>query len=191
MSKTRLEAFTDAVIAIIMTLLVLELHAPTEATWSALGEMGHKFIIYIISFATLAIYWNNHHHLFQLVHKIDGRVLWANNLFILSLSLFPLVTAWVGDFLDSWPAQATYGIVILLANTTYYLLARHLLTIHGKDSKLGIAFRDFRKSYVSMGLMLIGLLFGWLVNPVLVLGANIIILLMWIIPERKIEKQYK
>lgn len=96
MPKSRIEAFTDAVIAIIMTLLVLELHEPGAPTWSAFLQMEHKFIVYLISFISLAIYWNNHHHLFQLVKKVDGWVLWANNFLILMMTLFPYVTAWVG-----------------------------------------------------------------------------------------------
>ena len=98
MPKNRLEAFTDAVIAIIMTILVLELHEPNGDTWEALAALGYRFFIYIVSFIILAIYWNNHHHLFQVVHKINGRVLWANSFFIFALSLFPFATSWIRLF---------------------------------------------------------------------------------------------
>lgn len=116
MPKTRVEAFTDAVIAIILTLLILELKIPEKADWSALTQSGHKIIIYLISFVTLLIYWNNHHHLFQSVRKIDGRVLWMNNLLILTLTFFPFVTGWVGEHPFSWPPQALYGLVVLGAD---------------------------------------------------------------------------
>lgn len=98
MSKNRLEAFTDAVIAIIMTILVLELHEPSSDTWQALSALGSRFLIYIISFFTLVIYWNNHHHMFQVVHKVNGKVLWANSFFLFALSLFPFATSWISEY---------------------------------------------------------------------------------------------
>src|SRR5699024_4991172 len=101
MPKNRLEAFTDAVIAIIMTILVLELHEPNGDTWEALAALGYRFFIYIVSFIILAIYWNNHHHLFQVVHKINGRVLWANSFFVFALSLFPFATSWISEYINS------------------------------------------------------------------------------------------
>nr|OTP17215.1 hypothetical protein A5888_001353 [Enterococcus sp. 9E7_DIV0242] len=138
MSKTRIEAFTDAVIAIIMTILVLELLPPKTDNWQALFDIGHKIFIYIISFIMLAIYWNNHHHMFQLVHKINGRVLWANNFFIFTLTLIPFATAWVGDFLDSLVPELLYGVVILLADVAYYILMKELIRAEKNNSKLRV-----------------------------------------------------
>lgn len=191
MSKSRVEAFTDAVIAIVMTILVLELHQPETDTLVGLGAIWHKLFIYIVSFVILAIYWNNHHHMFQLVQKIDGRVLWANNVFIFTLTLFPFATAWVGDFIDSLVPQLTYGIVVLLANIAYLILTRELIHANGKESTLNELFQRYSKSYLSIFLNIIGLILGVLIHPYLVLIINIGILIMWIVPDQRIEKQYK
>lgn len=188
MSKSRIEAFTDAVIAIVMTLLVLELHVPEAATWSAFGEVGHKFLIYFISFISLAIYWNNHHHLFQSVHKVDGLVLWANNFLVLMMTLFPFVTAWVGDHPLDWPPQALYGLVILGTDIAYYLLVRALIHANGSDSRVARLFNHYPKSYLSIASAAIALLAGKLIAPVAVLVINFLVLLLWFIPEKKVEK---
>lgn len=190
MTKTRIEAFTDAVIAIVMTLLVLELDIPSQPTWQAFMGMEHKILIYIVSFVSLAIYWNNHHHMFQLVHKINGRTLWMNNFLIFSLSLFPFATAWVGDYLYEWPPQAIYGLVILLADIAYYALARELVRANGKESAIGKMFQNYRKTYFSIGANIAGLLLGFFIHPMLVLIVNVIVLLMWFIPEKRVEKHY-
>ncbi|WP_375178431.1 TMEM175 family protein [Enterococcus rotai] len=191
MSKSRVEAFTDAVIAIVMTILVLELHQPSTDTLAGLAGIERKLFIYIVSFVMLAIYWNNHHHMFQLVRKIDGRVLWANNFFIFTLTLVPFATAWVGDFIDSLIPQLTYGVMTLLANTAYLVLTRELIRANGSDSTLSELFQRYNKSYVSIFLNILGLVLGWLIHPYFVLIVNIGILIMWIIPDRRIENQYK
>lgn len=191
MSKSRLETFTDGVIAIVMTILVLELHQPTTDTLAGLIGIEKKLFIYIVSFVMLAIYWNNHHHMFQLVHKIDGRVLWANNFFIFTLTLVPFATAWVGDFIDSLAPQFTYGIITLLANSAYFILTKELIRANGKKSTLSELFQRYNKSYVTIFLNIFGLALGLLIHPFFVLVVNIGILIMWIIPDRRIEKQYK
>jgi uncharacterized membrane protein len=191
MSKSRLEAFTDAVIAIVMTILVLELHQPTTDTLAGLVGIERKLFIYIVSFVMLAIYWNNHHHMFQLVHEIDGRVLWANNFFIFALTLVPFATAWVGDFIDSLIPQLTYGIMTLLANCTYLILTKELIRANGKESALGDLFQRYNKSYLTIFLNILGLGLGILIHPYFVLILNIGILIMWIIPDRRIENEYK
>ncbi|STP34333.1 integral membrane protein [Enterococcus casseliflavus] len=122
MSKNRIEAFTDAVIAIVMTLLVLELHQPEGDTFASFLGVEQQFIIYLISFVMLAIYWNNHHHLFQVVFKIDGWTLWANHLLILALTLFPFVTSWVSRYPVALAPQLLYGAVILLTDFSYFLV---------------------------------------------------------------------
>lgn len=191
MSKGRIEIFTDGVVAIVMTLLVLELRQPKEGTWQSLLSVERHFIVYIVSFIMLAIYWNNHHHMFQLVHKIDGRVLWANNFFLFTLTLFPFATAWLGEFSESLAPQITYGAVMLLANIAYLILITELIRVNGNDSKLANVFVSQRKSYLSISLNVIGLFLGWFIHPYLVLIVNIVVLLMWIIPDKRIEKQYK
>ncbi|MGX7245405.1 TMEM175 family protein [Enterococcus quebecensis] len=191
MSKSRLEAFTDAVIAIVMTILVLELHQPTTDTLAGLAGIERKLFIYVVSFVMLAIYWNNHHHMFQLVRKINGRVLWANNIFIFTLTLVPFATAWVGDFIDSLVPQLTYGVIILLANSAYLILTKELIRANGKESALSELFQRYNKSYATIILNILGLVLGVLIHPYFVLIVNIGILIMWIIPDRRIEKQYK
>ncbi|MDA9471149.1 TMEM175 family protein [Enterococcus sp. 5H] len=191
MSKSRLEAFTDAIIAIVMTVLVLELHQPKTDTLAGLGAIEHKLFIYIVSFVMLAIYWNNHHHMFQLVDRINGRVLWANNFFIFTLTLVPFATAWVGDFIDSLIPQLTYGVMTLLANIAYLLLTKELIRANGKESTLNELFHRYNKSYLSIFLNILGLVLGYLIHPYLVLIVNIGILIMWIIPDQRIEEQYK
>ncbi|MBO0470356.1 DUF1211 domain-containing protein [Enterococcus sp. DIV0242_7C1] len=191
MSKSRLEAFTDAVIAIVMTILVLELHQPTTDTLAGLVGIEKKLFIYVVSFVMLAIYWNNHHHMFQLVHKINGRVLWANNFFIFTLTLVPFATAWVGDFIDSLVPQLTYGIVTLIANCAYLILTKELIRANGKESTLRELFQRYNKSYITIFLNLLGLALGWLIHPYFVLVLNISSLIMWIIPDRRIENKYK
>lgn len=192
MPKNRLEAFTDAVIAIIMTILVLELHEPHSDTLEALVALAPRFLIYIISFFTLGIYWNNHHHLFQAVHKVNGRVLWVNSFFIFFLSLFPFVTSWISEYSNSLVPEMTYGIVILGANLTYYLLARTLVASE-EDENVSIKelFGNYRKSYVSIGLNVVGLILGYLIAPIAVLIVNVLILVTWLIPSRKIEAYYR
>lgn len=191
MTKSRIEAFTDAVIAIVMTLLVLELHQPEGANWAAFGAVGHKLVIYVISFISLAIYWNNHHHLFQLVKKIDGWVLWANNLLIFAMTLFPFVTAWVGDHLSAWAPQALFGLVFLGADVAYLLLGIALVRVNGKNSPVGQLFASYRKLYITIALNLLALLLGFLIRPELVIVVNTLMLLLWFIPEKQIERNLK
>ncbi|MBL1228410.1 DUF1211 domain-containing protein [Enterococcus sp. BWB1-3] len=191
MSKTRLEAFTDAVIAIIMTILVLELLPPQSDTWSALWGIFHKILVYIISFIMLAIYWNNHHHMFQMVHKISGRVLWANNFFIFTLTLMPFATAWVGNYLDSLVPQLVYGIVVLLADASYFLLMRELFRADEQNTQLKIALKRYYKLYFSLGLNILALIIGWVIHPYLVLIVNCVILIIWFVPEKRIERYYR
>ncbi|MBP2100212.1 TMEM175 family protein [Enterococcus rivorum] len=191
MSKGRIEIFTDGVVAIVMTLLVLELKQPKEGTWQSLLGVERHFIIYIVSFVMLAIYWNNHHHMFQLVHKVDGRVLWANNFFLFTLTLFPFTTAWVGEFSENLAPQITYGMIMMLANISYLILTTELIRVNGNNSELAKVFENQRKSYLSIGLNVLGLFLGWYIHPYLVLIVNIVILLMWFIPDKRIEKHYK
>lgn len=188
MPKTRIEAFTDAVIAIVMTLLVLELREPKDDTWRAFEGSGHQFVIYLISFISLAIYWNNHHHMFNIVRRVDGWVLWANNLFILMMTLFPFVTMWVGDYPTSQAPQLLYGAVIFGTDLAYMLLGYALVKVNGKDSAIGRLFRHYPKMYITLALNVIALLAGWLIEPVLVIVINGLMLVLWFVPEKRIER---
>lgn len=191
MPKTRIEAFTDAVIAIVMTILVLELHEPSDDTWRAFEGSGHQFLIYLVSFVSLAIYWNNHHHLFNIVRRVDGWVLWANNLFILMMTLFPFATSWVGDYPNSLPPQLLYGGIILGTDLAYLLLGYTLCKVNGKDSPVGQLFTHYPKMYLTLVLNVVALLAGWLIAPIYVIIVNGLMLLLWFVPEKKVERVTK
>lgn len=187
MSKSRVEAFTDAVIAIIMTILVLNLEAPQSVSFEALYQMRYSFLYYLISFLLLAIYWLNHHHLFQIAKKISGKVLWINILFILCLSFFPFTTSWADDNPGDRVPQLTYGVVILLTNIFFALLSRELMRVNGKDSMLSKSLRSLWKNKVTIAINVVGLAAGFFWPPaVLVLFAASMVL--WIVPDRQIEK---
>ena len=187
MSKGRMEAFSDGVIAIIITIMVLELTVPHEADLAALRPLIPTFLSYVLSFVYLGIYWNNHHHLLQAIKHVDGRVLWANLHLLFWLSLIPFVTGWMGenDF-SAWPV-ALYGTVLLLAAVAHFILTRALLSIHGRDSVLATALgRDF-KGKVSVVIYLVAIPFAF-VNSWFAGALYVLVAVMWLIPDRRIEK---
>src|ERR1700704_2577354 len=144
MSKGRLEAFSDGVIAIIITIMVLELRVPHDAGWKALIPIAPVFLSYVLSFVFLGIYWSNHHHLLQVVEHVNGKVLWANLHFLFWLSLTPFVTAWMGENHFAALPVALYGVVLLCSGIAYFILTRTLLLIHDQDAVLAIALgKDF------------------------------------------------
>src|SRR5437899_6944899 len=157
MSKTRMEAFSDGVVAIIITVMVLEMKAPRGIDLAALRPLIPMFLSYVLSFVFLGIYWSNHHHLLQVVSHVNGRVLWANLHLLFWLSLTPFVTNWMGENqFAAWPV-ALYGTVLLFAAIAYFILVRSLLALHGKDSTLATALgRDF-KGKVSMVIYLVAI----------------------------------
>lgn len=186
MNTSRLEAFTDAVIAIVMTVLVLGLHNPDGNTFAALWEMRHAFIVYLVSFATLAVYWNSHHHLFQKAELVSGPILWWNMLLLFWISLFPFTTSWVGSDLLSPAAVITYGALMLVADVTWFMLTRALVRAHGKKSNIAVYVRDSKKSLLTIVVIGAGLLLSWLCPPLVVI-ACVISLLLWIVPDENIE----
>ena len=187
MSKGRLEAFSDGVIAILITIMVLALTVPHEATLAALRPLIPTFLSYALSFVFLGIYWNNHHHLFQAIQQVDGRVLWANMHLLFWLSLIPFATAWMGenDFAH-WPV-ALYGVVLLFAGIAYFILARVLIALHGKDSVLATALGSDFKGQVSIVLYLVAIGLSF-VSSELACGVYVLVAVMWLIPDRRIEK---
>jgi uncharacterized membrane protein len=187
MSKTRLEAFTDAVIAIVMTILVLELAAPEDGSFTALLELRYELLVYLVSFITLAIYWNNHHHLFQISKRVSGGVLWCNIVLLLFLSLIPFTTAWVNDHLLDRAPELLYGMVMLGADLVWLVMARFLVWENGRHSEVAKALKRFGKSYLSIGLVALGLVIGWFF-PLATLIFCVISLVPWVIPDRRIEK---
>jgi uncharacterized membrane protein len=186
MSKTRLEAFSDAVIAVIMTILVLELKPPGLPSLEALWELGHPLLAYAISFITLAVYWNNHHHLFQAVKKVTGKILWWNMALLFFISLFPFATSWVGEFMSSRAAQLTYGGIVLITDVIWIFLADELTDIHQETDTLNKALRGSRKSFITISLILFGMIFGWFYPPA-VLFSVLLSLIPWIITDQNIE----
>ncbi len=188
MDKGRLEAFSDGVIAVIITIMVLELHPPHEPTLAALGEVAHPFMAYVLSFVYTGIYWNNHHHLFQSVSRVNGWVLWANNLLLFFLSLVPFATNWMGetDF-ALWPT-VVYGVVLFLPGSAYGILTRTLINLHGPDSTLTRAVGTGYKEWLSLVLYAVGIA-GAFIHPYIGFAFYMAVAAMWFIPDRRIEEQ--
>lgn len=188
MTKARLETFSDGVIAIIITIMVLELRAPHDTSPVALLPLVPVFLCYVMSFIYLGIYWSNHHHLLHVVEHVGGGVLWANLHLLFWLSLIPFVTAWMGENHFAPWTLAFYGIVLLFAAIAYFILTRALLSLHNRDSLLSTALgRDFKgKISIVIYLVAIPLAFvkWWLSCSLYVLVA-----IMWLIPDRRIEKK--
>ncbi|MEJ2667843.1 MAG: TMEM175 family protein [Deinococcales bacterium] len=187
MHKSRMEALSDGVIAIVITVMVLELTVPRGASWGALGRVVPSLLTYVLSFTYLAIYWNNHHHMLQAVDHIDGKVLWANLHLLFWLSLIPFVTAWMGQNHFAAAPTTAYGVVLLLAAVAYYLLQQLLIAANGPDSRLRRAIGPDLKGRLSPVLYLIAIasaLLGvrWLSNA-LYIGVA----LVWVVPDRRIE----
>jgi uncharacterized membrane protein len=187
MSKGRLEAFSDGVIAILITIMVLELKVPHGADLAALSSFLPILCIYVLSFVFLGIYWNNHHHLFQAVRRVDGRILWANLHLLFWLSLVPFVTAWMGEHPAEPVPVAVYGIVLFLAGCAYYVLARGLVALHGRESTLAQALGEDRKGLLSIVIYgaAIGLAY---VRPSFSLALYVAVAVIWLVPDRRIER---
>jgi len=187
MSKGRLEAFSDGVLAIIITIMVLELRVPQGAELSALVPLIPKFLSYALSFVFIGIYWNNHHHLFQAVHRIDGRVLWANLHLLFWLSLIPFGTAWMGE--NNFAAQpvALYGVILLLAAIAYTLLTRALLPLHDRDSALAVALGRDLKGKISLVFYLAAIPLAF-VDAWIACLLYVLVAVIWFVPDRRIEK---
>ncbi len=186
-TKGRLEAFSDGVIAIIITIMVLELRAPDGAGPAALRPLGGSFVSYALSFVFLGIYWNNHHHLFQAVKRVNGRVLWANMHLLFWLSLVPFVTAWAGKTgFASWPV-ASYGVVLLLAGFAYFLLVHALLPLHAGDSALVKAIGDDFKGKISLFFYAAAVPLAFF-DPRISCALYVLVAVVWLVPDARIEK---
>lgn len=191
MGKERLAAFSDGVIAILITIMVLELRIPRGADWPALWSVAPSFLSYVISFVYLAIYWNNHHHLLHTVARVDGLILWANSHLLFWLSLIPAATAWIGQNLAAPLPTALYGVALLMPAIAYYLLQRAIVHRHGRDSVLAAALGRDLKGKLSPVLYAaaIALAFVWpSAGPWASIAIYILVALMWLIPDRRIEK---
>lgn len=188
MSKGRLEAFSDGVIAILITIMVLELKVPHGATWAALSPLLPVFLSYVLSFVYVGIYWNNHHHLLHGATRINGKILWANQHLLFWLSLIPFVTGWMGENHFEPLPTAVYGVVLLCSGVAYLLLQTLIVRQQGNDSKLAAALRGDRKGPISaLGYAsAIPLAF---VHQTISHAIYVAIALLWLIPDRRIEEK--
>lgn len=186
MHKGRLEAFSDGVIAIIITIMVLELKVPHGSDYLSLLPLGPVFLSYIMSFVYIGIYWNNHHHLFQAVHSVNGRILWANLHLLFWLSIIPAVTSWMGENSFRALPTALYGMNLIMAAIAYTILTNALLGHHGANSVLAKAIGSDKKGKLSLLLyaLAIGLAFFWpWVSYILYISVAVI----WLVPDKRIE----
>lgn len=187
MSKGRLEAFSDGVIAILITIMVLELHVPEGTDLAALLPLVPVFMSYSLSFVVLGIYWNNHHHLFQAAKQVDGRVLWANLHLLFWLSLLPFATGWMGEHNFAAVPIIIYGVILVCAAIAYNILAYSLVALHGRDSVLARALGSDFKGKLSIGLYLLALPLAF-INSWLSFGLYVLVAVIWFVPDRRIEK---
>jgi uncharacterized membrane protein len=188
MTKGRLEAFSDGVIAILITIMVLELRAPQGASVSALREVVPSLLSYVLSFVFLGIYWSNHHHLVHLVERVNGGVLWANLHLLFWLSLVPFVTAWMGANHYSAVPTALYGVVMVLASVAYTILEYTIIAAQGPDSKLARAIGSNRKGVISLVLYIAAIPAAF-VNPLISDALFVVVALVWLVPDRRIERE--
>ncbi len=186
MGKGRLEAFSDGVIAIIITIMVLELKAPHGARFESLGPLIPLFLSYVLSFVYVGIYWNNHHHMLHATQKISGAVLWANLHLLFWLSLIPFATAWMDENDFASAPVALYGAVLLMAGVAYYALAQCLASVNGKTSALATAFGRDWKGLISIGVYALGIALSFL-RPWMALTLYVMVACIWVIPDRRIE----
>ena len=187
MEKGRVEAFTDGVIAVIITIMVLELKPPHAPTFDALRELWPVLLSYVLSFVYVGIYWNNHHHMFKAVERIDGRVMWANLFFLFWLSLFPFVTAWMSENHFAAVPMALYGAVLLLAACSWPILIRSLIACNGPECELATAIGRDRKGKISILGYALAIPFAF-VSPWLAGALFAAVALLWFVPDRRIEK---
>jgi uncharacterized membrane protein len=187
MNATRLEAFSDGVLAIIITIMVLELKLPHGSDLAALKPLLPIFLTYLLSFIYLGIYWNNHHHLLKTIHKVTGGMMWANLHLLFWLSFFPFVTGWMGANHFTSVPTALYGSVLLLAAIAYYILQTIIVCQHGRESKLATTLgRDF-KGKLSPVLYAIAIPLSFL-NPWIANALYVFVALMWLIPDRRLAR---
>jgi uncharacterized membrane protein len=188
MGKNRLEAFSDGVIAIIITIMVLELKVPHSPDFRALLPLWPVFMSYVLSFIYVGIYWNNHHHMLHAVKEVSGGILWANLHLLFWLSLIPFVTAWMGENHFETGPTAAYGFVLFMCAAAYSLLVRGLVRNHDKNTTLAEAIGDDRKGKISMVLYLTGVVLAWFAAWLgFLLYAAVAV--MWLIPDRRIEEK--
>jgi uncharacterized membrane protein len=188
MSPSRVNAFTDGVIAVIITIMVLELKFPAEPTWGAVKAVLPLLGIYALSFINIGIYWNNHHHMMQSVRRVDGRVLWANLLLLFWLSLFPLFIRWVGETGVTTMPLAAFGIDLVLAAFAYLVLERALIAAEGEQSTVAKAVGSKTKEWLSLALYLAGVGVAF-AEPWVSAALYVAVAVIWFVPDRRFEER--
>lgn len=197
MTPSRLEAFSDGVLAIIITIMVLTMEAPKDGVnFIDLLPLLSKFLFYLLSFIYVGIYWNNHHHLFKATQKVDGFVLWANLALLFFLSLIPFTTSWMGNFafgdshIDLSHPAALYGINLFLCSVSFMILGNRVAKIEANKALLSLALEDQKKEKLSLLIYLLGIVMSFVYTP-LALACYAFVALLWLIPDKRIEKVYK
>jgi len=183
-----MEAFSDGVIAVIITIMVLEIKVPHGADWSALRPLIPTLLIYLLSFVFVGIYWKNHHHLLQAARRVNGQILWANLHLLFWLSLVPFVTAWMGESHLAVAPVAVYGVVLLCSGAAYFILSRALMSLHSKDSALATAVGTDFKGKISVAIYVVAISLCF-VSPWLACALYALVDVIWLIPDRRIEKE--
>lgn len=187
MSKTRIETFTDGVLAVIITVMVLEMKVPHATTFAALRSVLPVFLSYALSFVYIAIYWNNHHHLLQATERVTGVTLWANMHLLFWLALVPFATAWMDQDADAYAPVEFYGAVLLFAAIAYFLLSKNLVRHHGKESTLAISIGQDKKGIASIVIYAVAIPLA-LIRPWIAYSCYVLVAIMWLIPDSRIEK---
>ncbi|HCT30157.1 MAG TPA: hypothetical protein DIW31_05370 [Bacteroidales bacterium] len=188
MQKNRLEAFSDGVIAIIITIMVLELKIPHGDSFDELKKLLPKFLSYVISFIYIAIYWNNHHHLIHTIKRVNAPIMWTNTHLLFWLSLVPFVTAWAGENNFSVLPVATYGVILFMTAVAYFILTKAIIFTHGDESVLGAAVGKDFKGKISVLLYAIAIPIAFF-EPYISTGIYILVAIVWLIPDKRIEKK--
>ena len=187
MNTSRMEAFSDGVIAVIITIMVLELSVPDSTDWQALYDMLPKFMSYVLSFIYVGLYWNNHHHMLHYLSKVNGGILWSNLFFLFCLSLSPFGTAWMGEHGFATNALVLYGVLLVMVAIAYTNLSYRIKKQEGSDSAFSQAVGSNTKEKISVVLYVAGMISSFFI-PYLALGFYYFVALMWIIPDRRLEK---
>jgi uncharacterized membrane protein len=186
-TKGRLEAFSDAVIAIVMTIMVLELRPPEGTELDDLQPLIPSFLAYLLSFVFLGIYWNNHHHLLQATRRVNGTVLWANLNLLLWLSLLPFATGWLGENHSATAPAVVYGVVLLLAGVAYFILEKAIVAAQEEGSTLAAAIGNDRKGRITIVVIVVGIALAF-VNAFLAEALYVVVAVIWLVPDRRIER---
>lgn len=187
MTRNRMEAFSDGVLAIIITIMVLELKVPHGTDFSVLRPMLPVFLGYLLSFVYIGIYWNNHHHLLHSVQRISGPIMWANLHLLFWLSLIPFATGWMGEHELATAPAACYGFVLLMSAVAYFILQNAIIAREGRDSVLAKALGRDAKGWASLGMYLLGIGFSF-IWPVAAIALYVAVAILWLVPDRRIER---